>query len=351
MAADMVRSGGGFAYSTWYWVVHLASGGSASVSALRTASFVMLLVAVVAKMTLSYVFARRRLAAPAAAAVAVLACVVMPLIEPSRPREIYIGQISANVWHNSTLIFAMPFSLLAFMAAVRLVERPSHLRAVVFGLAMAVSTSAKPNLTLALLPVVCVWLVLRRPDGAGSARWVGLVHAVVAGFPSAALLLYQYTHTFGAGGARGTRTVLAPLANWEMLSPDVLVSAVVSVAGPAVALAVLPRASRHRPEVVLAWSAFALAALQMALLAETSPEGVVLKDGNFFWGAHAAIFLVFLVTTTELCASVRPGVTGLRRAGAVVAAVLLVLHAASGVYYAARAGVDGFPVTMELEDR
>ena len=83
----------------------------------------------------------------------------------------------------------------------------------------------------------------------------------------------------------------------------------------------------------------------------TLTSGAINNDGNLFWGSYAALFVVFVVTVTELCRVIVSGGwprSRVRRALVVVAIVALMGHAGSGLYYATHAGVDGYPVTADL---
>ena len=84
----------------------------------------------------------------------------MPLINPARPRTVYLGQIGPNVVHNATHSFSVPFSLVAFVTTVALVRSLSLRAAGAFAVAVALSTMAKPNYALPLVPVVGLALLV-----------------------------------------------------------------------------------------------------------------------------------------------------------------------------------------------
>jgi len=348
LAAGMVKDGGGLAYSVWYLLVYVLSGGTgASDRTLRIVAFGIVVLAVVARTLVAYGFALARLRRPwSSALAAIVAGLAMPIVDPTRPRLIYIGQISANVWHNATLLLAMPFSLLAFAAVVAYVRRPGVRPAALASLALLASTAAKPNYTLALLPVLAISLVVLvvrgdRPLGCA------VVDGLVAGSPSVALLAYQYLHVFGATGVRGTHTVIAPFAVWSTFTPHIAGSLAVSVAGPVAALVAMPPSARRSRQVVLAWSTFLVALLQTSFLAEAAPNGMILTDGNYFWGSHAAIAVLMLVSITEMMAVVVASPdAAFRRPAVVIAGVVMAAHVATGAFYTLHAGIGGFPVTM-----
>jgi hypothetical protein len=138
---------------------------------------------------------------------------------------------------------------------------------------------------------------------------------------------------------------VAPLGVWRQFSDNIPLSIALSVAGPLVALVVLPAVLRRGHDVILAWGALAIAVLQMSVLAEAAPSGAVDLDGNFFWGSYTAMLVVFLVSVIALARAASAG--PLRRSRVVllaIAAGVIALHVASGVFYVLFAGVGTFPV-------
>jgi hypothetical protein len=346
MAVEMVESGRWLSYSLWYPLLYLASGGSSDPVHLRAVSVLLLLVAVALKALVAYYVAwrwsRRQIVAVATSALVVVA---MPLVNPARSHDIYLGQVTANVWHNSTQILALPLGICAFVAGCALLRQPSLQRALLLAVTASLSTMAKPNYTLALIPVLFVllfWRTLRD----GTMPWARrVVLALVAFVPPVALLGMQYVLTFGDEGLRKTSLVLSPMTVWDAYSASPLVSIVLSLAGPAVALVALPREYRRTPEMALSWFCLLLAVLQLALMAERFEDGTLSLEGNFFWGSYSAVAMVFLTSAIALGrAWHRPSVGRVRQWFLYLAFVLLALHVASGLYYMGRAGVAGFPV-------
>ena len=346
MAASMVETGGWFSYSLWYALVYVTSSGSADPVLLREISVFFLVVAVVAKSLLVYyigwAFTRNRCAA---AVIAALLLVAMPILNPWHSHGIYLGQISPNVWHNSTQIFALPFSLAAFAGAVTLLRRPSRSSALMFGILIFMSTLAKPNYTLALLPVLGLMLLwAMRGARIHSMRQIAIVG--FAFLPPVLLMAYQYSLVFGAEGIRQTKIGFAPFDVWSIYSENIPISIVVSLAGPVAVFLAVPRKWRSDQAIWLAWLVLAVSMLQFALLAEQDVDGASLGSANFFWGSYSAIFMVFVVSAIALARAYLEGqAAGGRRVALFTAFMFLSLHAGTGLYYMGRAGVSGFPVT------
>lgn len=340
MAARMVQGGGWISYTLWYPLIYLTSSGSADPALLRSVSVSFLVAAVVAKTLavyyLSWACTRHR---AAAAAIALLMLVAMPLHSPGLAQGIYLGNVTPNVWHNSTQMFALPFGLAAFVAAVALLRAPTRSRALLCGLLTLVSTMAKPNYTLALLPVLGLALLwTMRQAGTRPVRQLAVI--CLASLPAVLLLGSQYLLVFGRNGVRQTHLVVAPVAVWGTYSASIPVSIGLSMAGPLAVLLVLPRRWRHNEAMVLAWLVLGVSVLQLTLLAERLASGAIAMDGNLFWGSYSAIFMVFVVSAVSLARAFLDGPTSRgRRAAMVAAAVVLSLHAGSGIYYLVRAAV------------
>jgi hypothetical protein len=344
MAANMVESGEWFTYTLWYPLIYIASAGSRDPALLREVSVLFLLVMVVIRAVLVYYVSwtatRQR---SASAAIAMLMVVAMPLLNPWRSHQIYLGQVSPNVWHNSTQIFATPFALLAFVAAVALLRSPTARRAILFSGLILLSTLAKPNYSLALLPVLGIMLIWALvPLAIPLARKVAIV--ALAFVPVMLLLCSQYLVVFGQEGARKTTLTFAPLVVWGAFSPNILLSLGLSVAGPLAVLFAVPRRLQLDKAMILSWLVLMVSILQLSLFAERSDDGTINLDGNFFWGSYSSIFMLFVVSAVMLCRAYPEKASSLRRGALLAALVILTLHAATGLYYIGRAGVDGFPV-------
>ena len=345
VAARMVKDGGWISYTLWYPLIYLTSSGSSDPKLLRELSVGFLLIAVVAKTLLVYYFSwvstRHR---TASAIIAMLMLVAMPIINPWNSHAIYSGQISANVWHNSTQIFALPFSVAAFIAAVALLRVQTMPRAALLGITILASTLAKPNYTLALLPalgLMLLWTLLRAKTQAPRV----LAMLCLVSLPSMLLLAYQYLVVYGQSGTASTVLSFAPFATWTLFTDNIPLSILRSVAGPLAVLLLLPRKARTDPALVLSWMVLGVALVQLASFAERLVNGPIATAGDFFWGTFSAVFMVFVASAIALARTYLAGPHSSGRRVALFAAVMIMtVHAATGLYYLGRAGEGGFPV-------
>ena len=92
-----------------------------------------------------------RLAPAAALFLALALFFVAPLPKWWRPESLYLGQLSPTVWHNPTVIAALPLAVASFWAFLLPVPRRARDECVA-GALIGLSVLAKPNFALAFLP-------------------------------------------------------------------------------------------------------------------------------------------------------------------------------------------------------
>lgn len=342
LSKSIVESGGWFTYSFWYPIIYLASDGATSILKERLASIALLSIVVAAKSVLVFWLANRLLRSRGFALMITLAfLVVMPLLDPLHPNDIYLGQITPNVWHNSTTILAEPFAILAFYAAIQMYRRATMRSTLIFSAFATLSVLAKPNYALALLPVIGIAMIVVLWKRRQFPRGIALL--AVGFLPAAAVLIGQYISVY-VGGFRQEELVIKPFAAWEVFSSNIPLSIALSIAGPVLILFAISPEQRRKPWIVLAWLAFVVALLETIFLAELSPtDGSLNQSGNWFWGSYTAIALLFLVSGIEAVRTFRSGpLSPERRLVLFVAAIALIGHVATGIYYVLSIGTPAY---------
>lgn len=338
LAAQYAEDGSLLTYSLWYPLIWVSTGGGQPES-FRAASVALLVLLVAAKALVAYIIAQRFLAQPwSSAAIAFGVTVFAPLVDPMSPRDVYLGQITATVWHNSTNIAVAPFALLAFWMATRAVGSLSAQSAFLAGVTAALAIAVKPNFGVAMLPVfavaLCVGLARSRTD------WRhGLRVLAGAGLPPVLVLAGQYASVYGGGLDRTESLTIAPFLVWSAYSSSIPWSILLSLAGVGTALVVLALRREISQALVLAWAVLGVAVVQMSLFAEMRADGSIEPSGNWFWGAYTALMVVALysaIGVRDSLASAR----GRDRVLPIVAALALSAHVASGLYYALSLGTE-----------
>jgi len=220
-------------------------------------------------------------------------CVAGPVWSPEIGWDnFYIGKFSPNLWHNPTLLLSWPLIILHFAGVVQYLNRPGPGRLCQILLCEAFATIIKPNYTLALCGALPLTFLL---SGFRSRVWLKVVafQLVIAGM----VLLPQWiVFRSGENAAMG----VAPLAVVSERSSFVPLTFLTSIVFPLTVAVVLRRTVIMDRAFQLAAVLFLVAAAQAYLLVEGATARGVL-DGNWFWGGHATLFLLFLVSLTALC--------------------------------------------------
>lgn len=240
---------------------------------------------------------------------------------------IYLGQVTPNVWHNPTFVFAMPFTLALFMLAAQYLREPTRRNLAMVGLLMPLNAVAKPNYLLAFGPC---WALLLGARCVASFRigWAAahraMIDLVIAFGPAVVALLIQYVTTFTSAAPGGQRIVLAPLKVWSLYSPNIPASILLGIAFPLATMICYPRQTLSDSRLLLGWAVLAAAILQFALLGETTR----MSHANFAWGCYMADHVLF-----ALCCSLLHKQRGSPRYWI---AVVLALHVLAGSFYLGR---------------
>jgi hypothetical protein len=310
------------------WLVWALAGFSARAGALKWAMWALMLLCLFAKAALAQrAFAEassRRLAL----GLAVASLMLVPIVSPSEPEKIYLGQLSPNVWHNPTILVAWPLMLLLFFAGANTLEHGSRRSLPVFAILLVLNAIAKPNAVMVFIPAFAV-LALGRVRGARALAWTA-----VAIVPALLTLVLQWRWAYAHDShltSASSRIVFAPFEAWHLHTKSVLLSTLRSIAFPLAYAALYPGGLRRSTRLGLAWATFLSAWLWVALAAES---GVRMWNFNFSWGAHLACYILFVATIQDWLQR-DPD----RRPRDVVLGVLLSAHLVSGLIYFMRLAV------------
>ncbi len=323
----------------FYGLNALFAGFSTDERTVRIAAAAVLTLAVSAKYLVTWRFADGELrrdgvgrgSVPALAVLLVLLMLCFSL--PTK--TIYIGQLPANVWHNSTTILLMPFAVLLFttsLAYVRTLDPRWLLWALGVGL---LGILAKPTFAMAVGFVLPVFALLERRQR----RAVGGALALSVGLATLIVVQYFYVYYLGPGTSEAdSDVVLKPWHVWSVYSESIWRSVLASIAFPLVALVVLRRR-------LWSYDAFRYAVLltvvgigMFALLSETGPREL---DGNFAWQAYVAVYMLFMVVLVRSISAWR---AGLHWVATAILGVAFLVHVVSGVRFVLEMFERGNPI-------
>lgn len=293
------------AYTLWYRLVYLASGFSQIYNTIAIASITLLSGLVVFKYLITYyILKENNHNLKVAALFAFALIIVMPLVSYYSCEtksvgsvcitsfHVYLGNIAPNQWHNSTLILAMPFNLLLFYFSVKNIFSNKLSTYFIIAALSVISILCKPNYAMAFLPVLCTTILILNRE-----KWLlALTKCSIVAFPSLVILLYQWYYTFINSNllTPGAKTVIAPFFVWSHYSPHIPLSLLLSIAFPLVVLLFFYK--KLDLYLKLGWITFLVALCFAIVFAEQPNWGA----GNFFWGAIAANYVLFLFSLNLL---------------------------------------------------
>jgi hypothetical protein len=247
-----------------------------------------------------------------------------------------LGYVNASPWHSPTQnvlkLWLIPVSLLALRAVnpVPYAGRNERIGYVILSaLLVALMTFTKPNYTMCLLPALGLF-ALYRIMTKDRLDWLLLVFGL--GLPAAAVLAFQYVNTFGSGrDASVAFGFLTIMQIWQVPLWQVPVRLLLSVAFPLSVYGLHFERARRDNYLNLSWLVFFFGLLFMYTLYEIGPRQ---PDGNFIWGAYAALFVLMYASVVFLIREYR--LTGRRSLARLpwrlkVAGVIFGLHLIFGI--------------------
>jgi hypothetical protein len=257
------------------------------------------------------------------------------IVYPFFPGYIVMGNGTASVWINSTMILVRPFALLSFHWLVPYLNsaiRPRWPRIAMLAVLLFLSVMVKPSFLLVLLPAVGLYLLLTRRLNPAMIRTMLLVFSLALG-----LLAWQYVSTFG--GWMGVETARRGVAMdlfrvWEhktRIPGGVIVSVLLTMAFPIAVTLIRWRSLANNPYLAMVWLMVLFGVLERGLLKETTHTAA----GNWAWGLMIALSPLFIYSLAEFINWVK----GLNRsmrlelALAGVCMILIALHAWNGMLY------------------
>lgn len=197
------------------------------------------------------------------------------------------GYIPTSAYHSPTLVLLRPLALALFLQCVRVFTTTSVSR---FGLiaaavVTALSTLAKPNYTVAIVPALGLlagYAFIRKQP----VNWPLLIIGIFV--PAAEILLWQLNHVRGTelGGF-----MIAPFAVMSIFSPtDLLPKFLLSILFPLTVTAFYWQNARRDKAMIFAWLSFAVGAFYTYFISESQNP----SNANFTWSGQITLFILFV---------------------------------------------------------
>jgi hypothetical protein len=265
---------------------------------LETSAFVALVFNVLLAIVL-YLFLRRFVGRPAnlgAAVIYAVGAAVLTFIMPVNlltPDNLYFGYVAPTVYHNPTMAALKPLAVVLFGLCISIYSSSANAprRIQRCALVTILCIQAKPNYVMALAPALIVLALYRwRRGQAVSFRlllWgimlpAALVLGLQAIFFKTGQIAFQPLGYLDAHAAGTT-----PDANRYLIMKLIL-----SAAFPLAVYMMYWPATERDTMLMLGWLTFGVSLLYAYFLVEVNR----VTDGNFIWGAQAALFILFLAS-------------------------------------------------------
>lgn len=220
-------------------------------------------------------------------------CIYLPK-ELNLTKYFYLGQIPPNVWHNSTVIFLMPFSLLLYWESYKLLTKFETKRFLfVVGLIL-LNILIKPSFFFCFIPVFPIIALFK--FGFKKEFFLSMLPIIVG----IILLVLQFVliYWLGSYGKPGESSIaFEPLTAWRIYTDNIFVSFLLSTLFPVLYLIFYSKRVINQPFLYYAYSLFAVAVVIMSLFVEKGPRE---SDGNFFWQAIVCNYILFFAVTIDL---------------------------------------------------
>ena len=242
---------------------------------------------------------------------------------------LYFGYLHPFTYHNPTSTLMRPLALITFLYVAYALVSPVAAWGQI-ALAAFVSlllSNAKPNYSLALLPVAGLGMVYRL----GRRLFVDLKMMVAILGVITFFLVLQYLTTFNSGGA-STGLGIEPFALLQERGfsiPIILINYALSIAFPSAILVLYWPSARRDALLMLAWACFVVGVFYALAVVEL---GTRRTDNNFYWSGEITLFLLFFASI-HFWLRQMGGRFDLSARRAQIAMVVWGLHIVSGFYW------------------
>ena len=211
-------------------------------------------------------------------------------------KTFYIGQLAPNVWHNSTVIFLMPFSILLFFKTYQLIfeeQRPKNLQWHILIL-IILNVLIKPSFLFVLIPsaILCWGLV-----SIGKNEFFRSIPKLLPFFAGIIFILIEYYIIYKLNYTssvvdkdKNSGVIISPFEVWQYFSYSLPIAIFTSCFFPLVYLIFSKAAVLKNKLVQFAAINYMAAVAIYALFAE---DGYRKFHANFYWQVVVAAYLLF----------------------------------------------------------
>ncbi len=208
----------------------------------------------------------------------------------------YLGNVTPNVWHNSTTIFLMPFAVAAFMLQARDLEAGTTRHVPTISTLVVVGLLVKPSFFFAYAPATTL-LILSRFRSIDKPL-LAFIPIVLGGALTVAIYIALYHFHQWSFFQEKSGIAVDPLAVWGYFVPvrHIPAALVFSLLAPLLYVASGLRPARS---AWMIYAALLMAAglILFALFSETGPRQI---HGNVSWQTIVCAYLLHAVVIGDL---------------------------------------------------
>jgi hypothetical protein len=244
----------------------------------------------------------------------------------------YIGKITPNVWHNSTIIFLAPFSLLLFYYQYKELindKATSRKAIIILSVLVLLNIFAKPSFFLVYAPVSSIFLLLKHRI---SLKFLKSMIPIIIGI-IALYFMYKLIFVYKIGGQAGHESgsvvFSKPFEAWLFYIPNwyLTIAIVHSFALPIFYIVFYKESLKNK----LFQYASTLTIFGLLVSAFVIEDGLTKIDFNFMWQNVVCYYILILVITSDLLLKYLK--EGLKSYKMKILTIIFFLHAVSGIGY------------------
>ncbi len=318
----------------YYWCIYLFSGFSSDIQTLNYTAVVFLGGCVAAKYWVSYTSMREIMRSnnylldeTLLAFIVFSMLFTVPIFYNWVYKRMMVGRLPINVWHNSTIILVLPFSILLYSYSLRYISHIyNNWRDIAIILVLGIlNILTKPSFLFAFIPVFPLMVLAQK--GWRRDFWLSLLISIV--LFGALLLEYYIIYILENEDIKEkTSVIIAPFEVWSYWSTNLPLDILVSILFPITVTLLFWKEVIQSDYIRYAAFLFLIAAFVGATFMETGSRAY---HGNFNWQVIITNYILFLVFS--LFAAHKIKLLGLKNFKSVIMILVYLAHLGSGFIY------------------
>lgn len=246
-------------------------------------------------------------------------------------KNLMVGELSANVWHNSTTAFLFPFSLLLFLIVSRIIKGQYNSKyAKYFIVLIVINALIKPSYLFVFSCLPIFYFFMYGWNKKTALFTLGSFIAVLIVASEFAFLFLQENDPLHIDSTQEKNSIiLHPFDVWKYYSTNILISLLSGLAFPLFVLISGFKKIIKDSILSFAWIQLILAITIFALFKET---GSRMYDGNMVWQIFPSMYILFLFSVIFVFNEYRVEGTKLTLNGKFLLSIFG-LHVISGIVY------------------